>query len=245
MPIWIMVIFLLCFSAMPIRSAIADNTSPPATDTGTNNNTATATAAASNSNGNSSGNSNGHSDSTTSGNFDSIYGGGNDELDKVRFSDSYIHMKIENDMKLACDRTGTCTLFAISNSGSSFTASFGMGWSSGGTTGGYGYGGYGTTGTTGTTGTAGTVGSYGSYGSTAAAGPFVGINLIYNSYHCIQKINVPRSLYVSMNTYLYRLMNEDGTPRRSFTPADETMIMFYTTIMKQATGCTAATGRSY
>jgi hypothetical protein len=37
---------------------------------------------------------------------------------------------------------------------------------------------------------------------------------------------------------MYGLMAEDGGTRRGFTPADEAMIMFYTTIMSKASGCT-------
>jgi hypothetical protein len=43
-----------------------------------------------------------------------------------------------------------------------------------------------------------------------------------------------------MNRYMYGLISEDGGIRRGFTPADEAMIMFYSTIMKQASGCVAA-----
>jgi hypothetical protein len=38
---------------------------------------------------------------------------------------------------------------------------------------------------------------------------------------------------------MYGLMTETGETKRGFTPADEAMIMFYTTIMKQANGCQA------
>jgi hypothetical protein len=38
---------------------------------------------------------------------------------------------------------------------------------------------------------------------------------------------------------MYGLISEEGGTRRGFTPADEAMIMFYSTIMKQATGCVA------
>lgn len=47
-----------------------------------------------------------------------------------------------------------------------------------------------------------------------------------------------RNIY-ALNRYMYGLMTETGGTRRGFTPADEAMIMFYTTVMKQATGCVA------
>ena len=67
--------------------------------------------------------------------------------------------------------------------------------------------------------------------------PYVGVTLRYIKGSCTQSVNVPKSLYVAMNTYLYHLINEDGSIERQFTPAQQTMILFYTTILKQASGC--------
>jgi len=69
--------------------------------------------------------------------------------------------------------------------------------------------------------------------------PYFGVSLRFTTGRCTQTVKIPRALYISMNRYMYGLMSEDGGTRRGFTPADEAMIMFYSTIMKQATGCVA------
>lgn len=79
----------------------------------------------------------------------------------------------------------------------------------------------------------------GSNGNSYSPEPFYGFTLRYTKGKCTQSIRVPRSLYFSINRYMYGLMTEEGGTRRGFTPADEAMIMFYSTIMKQATGCVA------
>ena len=63
------------------------------------------------------------------------------------------------------------------------------------------------------------------------------VSFIVKVGSCEQTVKVPRSLYYSLNRYIYGLLNSDSSTRRSFTPADEAMIIFYTTIAKQAQGC--------
>jgi len=70
-----------------------------------------------------------------------------------------------------------------------------------------------------------------------------GFTVSYRVGHCTQEVLVPRSLCYSMNRYLYGLMQETGETRKGFTPANEAMIMFYSTIMKQASASSCSSGK--
>lgn len=155
-------------------------------------------------------------------NLDNTLGGGSQEFEYVKYTDEYIQMKIHESAELNCKK-GVCTLFAQTTNSQGFTVEFSIGENANGGS------------TNGGNGSVIVVPGNGS--STNTVQPYIGLTLRYNVGTCTQKVKVPESLYVSMNTFLYNFMNEDGTPVRGFTPADEAMIMFYSTIMKQAAGC--------
>lgn len=157
--------------------------------------------------------------------YDETFGSGNDEFEYEKFDNRSILLAIKRDMDIACDKAGLCTLSAVTSNDRRFTASFNVG--EGNQMGNY-NGGSGTT-----------VIVPGSQTSTGTE-PYFGLSLRFTIGRCTQNIKVPRALYISMNRYMYGLMTEEGGTRRGFTPADEAMIMFYSTIMKQATGCVAA-----
>lgn len=115
-----------------------------------------------------------------------------------------------------------CTLFSVSNSGDEFKISFNVG-----------------TGDQNYDGNSNIIIVPGNSDNSSLNNnnQFVGLNVSYTYKTCEQEIKVPRSLYIAMNTYMYGLISEEGTTRRNFTPADEAMIIFYSTIIKQATGC--------
>lgn len=140
--------------------------------------------------------------------------GGSDEFEFVRYSPEVVQMKIREDMEVAC-KDGLCTLFAYQQEkGGQWITSFNVG---------YGYN-----------------GDYETDDDvdTGGFGPYVGVTVKYQSKTtCTEKINVPRSLYIAMNTYMFDLINEDGTTKRTLTAAAEAMMMFYSTIIKQTKGC--------
>ncbi len=150
--------------------------------------------------------------------FDTI-AGGEEEFEFIRYSPEYIQMSINEDMKVACKK-GMCTLFSIANSGDEFKIEFNVG-----------------DGNTSNNGGNIVIVPGDSYSTNQGSNPFVGLSVSYTYKTCEQEIKVPRSLYIAMNTYMYGLITEEGTTRRAFTPADEAMIIFYSTIIKQATGC--------
>ena len=140
--------------------------------------------------------------------------GGSDEFEFVRYSPEVVQMKIREDMQVAC-KDGLCTLFAYEQEkGGQWITSFNVG---------YGYNGD---------------SQEDDDVDTGSFGPYVGVTVKYQSKTtCKEKVNVPRSLYIAMNTYMFDLINEDGTTKRTLTAAAEAMMMFYSTIIKQTKGC--------
>ncbi len=162
-------------------------------------------------------------------NYDDRFGGGNDEFEFETFDNHSIMVAIKRDMDIACDRAGLCTLSAVTSNDARFTTQFNIGV--GNQYGGWNNGGNGS----GTT----VIVPNGTNTDNNNNDPYYGLSLRYTRGRCTQRVLVPRALYIAMNRYMYGLMAEDGGTRRGFTPADEAMIMFYSTIMKQASGCTA------
>ena len=157
--------------------------------------------------------------------YDDRFGSGNDEFEFEKFENHYVLVAIKRDMDIACDKQGLCTLSAVTSHDHRFSAQFSIG--EGNSMSGM------------NSGSGTTVIVPGATGNAYDSQPYYGLSLRYTAGKCTQLIKVPRSLYISINRYMYGLMNEDGGTRRGFTPSDEAMIMFYSTIMKQATGCVA------
>lgn len=155
-----------------------------------------------------------------------VYGCGTDEFEFERFDDATMMMAINRDARIACDPSGLCRLSSVTSNDRRFTATFTVGQ-------GNQFGQFGGQGTN------IIIPGSGGYGCQSCNEPYYGITLRYTSGRCTQTVNVPRAVYYAVNRYMYGLLTEEGGTRRGFTPADEAMIMFYTTIMKQATGCVA------
>lgn len=158
-----------------------------------------------------------------------VFGCETNEFSFERFDDSSIMMAINRDARIACDQAGLCRISSVTSRDRRFTATFTVGegnqW--GGMMGG---------------GTNVIIPGNGGWGcdNDCSSQPYYGITLKFTSGTCHQTVKVPRAVYYAVNRYMYGLLSEEGGTRRGFTPADEAMIMFYTTIMKQATGCVAA-----
>ena len=160
--------------------------------------------------------------------IDDIFVPGDGEFEFERFSNEGILLAIDKDARLACQANGQCVLSSVESSyKGTWEVSFNFGQGSNVNANG---------------GTTIITGGYDSSKNDCSTCDSInwGLNLTYKSGgQCTQKVLVPRSLYYSMNRYLYGLMQATGETRKGFTPADEAMIMFYTTIMKQASasGC--------
>lgn len=165
------------------------------------------------------------SSGTGAGTIEDDFSRGSDEFEFEQFSNENVLNMIEQDMEFACNRGGLCTLHAVTQSDSRFTVTFNVGEGSP---------------LSGMNKPEGSViitdgGGSGLYGSQE----YWGLTLQHSVGTCTQNIKVPRSLYISMNRYMYDLMDENGNTRRGFDPSKEAMIMFYSTIMKEANGCNA------
>lgn len=161
--------------------------------------------------------------------IDDLFAGGeNTEFDFERFGDEHIMEAIAHDAGIACKK-GLCTFSSVDTDYHEFTINMNAGIGNNASSGFGGFNGGGTNINLNTGANAG--------GLTFRDRLHVGLNIQFKKGRCTRKVNVPRSLYYAINRYMYGLMNEDSTTRRSFTPADEAMILFYTTVMKQADGC--------
>jgi len=156
--------------------------------------------------------------------IDDIFNPGQGEFEFDRFSNEGILLKIDQDARIACSNDGQCRLSSVRTDSQGWEVSFNVGQGNAVNTG---------------SGTTVITGGYDSKGDSCNTCDALnwGLNVSYHSGSCVQTVMVPRSLYYSMNRYMYGLMAETGETKRGFTPADEAMIMFYTTIMKQANGC--------
>jgi hypothetical protein len=162
--------------------------------------------------------------------IDDIFGGGEDqEFEFERFSEENVMRAIAHDASIVCKK-GLCKLTSVETNRKEFAINInaGLGNNSSG-----GFGGFGS----------GTGGTFINFredqhnGGETRDRVHAGINMQLHIGQCVRSVNIPRSLYYSINRYLYGLMNEDSTIRRSLNPADEAMIIFYSTIMKMAQGC--------
>ena len=128
---------------------------------------------------------------------------------------------------IACDGN-LCQIFEIEMNSKKFTVSANLGDSglnnkNNGTTYNAYYGG-------------GNNGSGGASGQQSGTG--YGIGITWEKTNCHKKVNVDRSVYNSITTYMKLLVNDDGSTNPAFTPAEQTIIVFYTTMMELIKGTT-------
>ena len=165
--------------------------------------------------------------------IDDLFAGGEDrEFEFERFSEANVMSAISHDAGIAC-KHGLCTLTSNDTKYKEFSINMNGGIGNNESNG---FGGYGS-------------GNGGGYniilpGNTNPQAGLsfndrlhANINIQLKIGTCSRSVKIPRSLYYAINRYMYGLMNEDSTTRRSFTPADEAMIMFYTSVMKEASAC--------
>ncbi len=158
----------------------------------------------------------------------SDFSGGAADFDPSYYSPSAVHRLIQDSMRIQCHE-GLCQMAMVDTHGSSFVVEVSAGYGPNNGINASGGGGQG-----------GVVVVNPNSGGASVSQPFFGLTLRYTTQRCRQYVNVPTALYVSLNTYLYGLINEDGTTKRTFDPAEQTMILFYTTILKQASGCSSS-----
>ena len=149
------------------------------------------------------------------------FSGAAPEAQFTRYSDDSIQLLVKNKVKVACEGD-RCTLFSLTNRSNAFTVEFGVGYGN-------------------KTNSNANVVVVGGSPFQPDPQPYVEMTVRYVWGKCVQTVDVPEAMYVAMTTYMYHLMNEDGGTRPNFSPAEQTMLMLYTTILSQAKGCSPTT----
>jgi len=151
--------------------------------------------------------------------IDDMFGNGEDQFVFDRFADESILLEIDRAAAISCDK-GLCTLHSMESKYGGFEVSFSVGEGNMGS------------------GSDGVNIYTDGYGANSNDGLNWGFKVKYSKGKCTQTVKVPKSVYYALNRYMYGLLTDEGGTRRGFTPADEAMIMFYTTIMNNVKGCT-------
>jgi hypothetical protein len=151
----------------------------------------------------------------------SEFDGGSPEFDErpnPKYTEAEIQRKIENEMQIACSGN-LCRIVGTDSQGSGWTVQFNVGY---GSSSGNGTGNNFFIGTTAPT----TENNY-----------YAGLTITYRNYTCQSSLKVTPSVFRFVNTYLYNMVNSDGSTKRNFSPADQTVILFYTTMLNKVDNC--------
>lgn len=156
--------------------------------------------------------------------------GGGAEFDQPlppNYTEAEIQRKIAQEMTVAC-KGNMCKIAGTDSSGSGWTVSFNVGYGAQS-----GYGGWNNGGPNGTgvivIGNPGTASHNPSYSA--------GINVTYRNFECESRLMVTPAIYRFVQTYMYNMVNTDGSVKRNFSPADQTVILFYTTMLNKVEAC--------
>lgn len=153
--------------------------------------------------------------------FAGEFDGGTSEFDQPeypRYSEAEIQKKIESEMQVAC-QGNLCKIVGADADGSGWTVSFTVGYGSANANG---------------------TGNNFYIGDNAQASQdkgYAAVTVTYNNWQCSSEIKVTPAVYRFVNTYLYNMVNTDGSVKRNFSPADQTVILFYTTMLNKVESC--------
>ena len=151
------------------------------------------------------------------------FDGGSDEFDQPeypRYTEAEIQKKIQNEMAVACSGN-LCKIVGTDASGDGWTVSFNVGYGDR------------------SNGTGDNIYIGGSSSDNNNDGAYAGVTVTYSNYTCQSSLRVTPSVYRFVNTYMYNMVNSDGSTKRNFSPADQTVILFYTTMLNKVEACKA------
>lgn len=149
------------------------------------------------------------------------FDGGSPEYDprpNPHYTESEIQKKIENEMAVAC-QGALCTIVGTDSSGEGWTVSFQVGYGNNANTGGNNF----------------YIG--GDSSNNRGSDYHAGITVSYKNYTCNSSLRVTPAVYRFVNTYMYNMVNADGSTKRNFSPADQTVVLFYTTMLNKVDNC--------
>ena len=141
-------------------------------------------------------------------------------LPNVNMTEAEIQRRISEEMEIAC-QNNLCRIVGTDSSGESFEVAFNIGYGDQNGDG------------------DGSVVVVGNTGNSNDDGDnfYAGITITYRTYSCQSNLRVTPAVYRFVNTYLYNMVGADGSVRRNFSPADQTVILFYTTMLNKVASC--------
>lgn len=142
-----------------------------------------------------------------------------DQPSKVYYDEAEIQRKIQEEMAIACSGN-LCKIVGTDSHGSGWTVSFQIGYGNENNNGG-------------DTIYIGGNGSNNNNGNNA----YASVTVTYKNAQCTSNLRVTPAVYRFVNTYLYNMVNSDGSVKRNFSPADQTVILFYTTMLNKVSSC--------
>lgn len=137
------------------------------------------------------------------------------------YTETEIQRRIENEMAVAC-RGNLCSIVGTDGHGEGWTVSFQVGYGDNQNSSGNNF-------------------YIGEGGNSSQGGGdyYAGITVTYKNYTCNSTLRVTPAVYRFVNTYMYNMVNADGSTKRNFSPADQTVILFYTTMLNKVDNCKA------
>lgn len=149
------------------------------------------------------------------------FDGGSGEFDprpNPRYTEAEIQKKIQQEMAVACSGN-LCKIVGTDSSGEGWTVSFNVGYGNGNSN----------------SGTAIYIGD--ERNNRNQSDWNAGVTVTYKNYTCQSNLRVTPAVYRFVNTYMYNMVNADGSTKRNFSPADQTVILFYTTMLNKVEAC--------
>ena len=153
------------------------------------------------------------------------FDGGSPEYDPrpaPHYSEADVQKKIENEMAMAC-KGNLCSIVGTDGAGQGWTVSFNVGYGNNNNS----------------TGNNFYIGADGKNASNNDPQYNAGITVTYKNYTCNSTLRVTPAVYRFVQTYMYHMVNGDGSTKRNFSPADQTVILFYTTMLNKVDNCKA------
>ena len=133
-------------------------------------------------------------------------------------TDADIHKSIRDEMAIACSGN-LCKIVGADNQGSSWTVTFSVGY-----------------GSAPNSGSGDTIYIGDRYVDNSNRG-YAGITVTYKNYTCHSTLKVTPAVYQFVNTYMYNMINHDYSTKRNFSPAEQTVVLFYTTMLNKVENC--------
>lgn len=136
-----------------------------------------------------------------------------------------IQKQIKDEMQVACSGN-LCQIVGADSQGSSWTVSFNVGYGQ----------------PTGGNSSGGSSIYIGDNNGNSGDKGYAGVTVTYRNFKCSSQLRVTPAVYQFVNTYMYNMINHDYSTKRNFSPTEQTVILFYTTMLNKVENCKANSG---